>query len=346
MTSCPRLDALLCVDSLKVWFPIKQGFHFWNTRPKQWLKAVDGLSLWLNKGEVLGVVGESGCGKSTLARALTALEKIHSGHIYIERQEVSASNAATLRLLRSRVQMIFQDPYASLNPRMSVFETIAEPLHVHRKLGGSQLADEVTALMDRVGLAPSYVRKYPHEFSGGQRQRIAIARALALQPQLLIADEPVSALDVSIQAQIINLFTKLQRESSLAMLFISHDLSVVKHVAQRIAVMYLGRIVEIGSAEALFKEPRHPYTQALLSAIPLPVPVEKQEQPTTATQGEPPSPIDPPPGCPFHPRCPIAVPACAVRRPELMDCASDHAVACPVVLEEQGAHSDPDQQND
>jgi oligopeptide transport system ATP-binding protein len=325
----PETSEVLRLDQLRVWFPVKRGFSARNAGPPLLLKAVDGVSLGMRHGEVLGIVGESGCGKSTLARTIVRLESPTSGAVYIDGEDMSLMKSATLRRLRPRLQMIFQDPYASLNPRMTVFDAIAEPLHVHKKLKGAALAEEVYDLMDQVGLARRYVRKYPHEFSGGQRQRIAIARALSLKPMLLLADEPVSALDVSVQAQIINLLETLQRETGLALMFISHDLMVVRHIARRIAVMYLGRIVETGPAEALFARPCHPYTKMLLASVPLPEPEKERLRVRPVVQGEPPSPLHPPTGCPFHPRCPVARPECATEEPALESADGAREVACP-----------------
>ena len=326
------MSELLQVEDLHVWFSVKSGFAPWKRRQTLQVRAVNGVSLRMQSGEVLGIVGESGCGKSTLARTVVRLEKPVSGRIVIEGEDIARLREAALRRLRPRVQMIFQDPYASLNPLMTVFDAIAEPIRVHRRPASKELAGEVCALMDKVGLAARFVRKYPHEFSGGQRQRIAIARALALNPTLLLADEPVSALDVSVQAQIINLLAALQRDAGLAMMFISHDLGVVRHLAQRIAVMYLGRIVETGPAETIFETPRHPYTQALLAAIPIADPEKERARIRPQAQGEPPSPLHPPSGCPFHPRCPLARPECAEHAPVLENCGPGHEVACPVVL--------------
>lgn len=339
MTPLEKSPELLRVESLRVWFPVKRPFSLWKSSSGLFLRAVDDVSLYMRRGEVLGVVGESGCGKSTLARALVRLETPVSGSIRIEGKDLAAMSATALRRLRPRVQMIFQDPYASLNPRMTVFDAIAEPIRVHRRPARQHLAEEVSALMDKVGLARRFVRKYPHEFSGGQRQRIAIARALALNPLLLLADEPVSALDVSVQAQIINLLAALQQESGLAMMFISHDLGVVRHLAQRIAVMYLGRIVETGPAATVFDAPRHPYTQTLLAAIPVADPETERARVRPETRGEPPSPVSPPSGCAFHPRCPMARPECAIREPFLASCGAGHEIACPVAL--SGEHSHP-----
>ena len=331
------VSELLQVEDLHVWFPVKSGFLPWKRREVLHVRAVNGVSLHMRQGEVLGIVGESGCGKSTLARTVVRLEKPVSGRIVINGEDIARIGETALRRLRPRIQMIFQDPYASLNPRMTVFDAIAEPIRVHRRLASMELAGEVYALMDKVGLAARFVRKYPHEFSGGQRQRIAIARGLALNPVLLLADEPVSALDVSVQAQIINLLSALQRDTGLAMMFISHDLGVVRHLAQRIAVMYLGRIVETGPAEAVFEAPRHPYTQTLLAAIPVADPEKERVRVRPQAHGEPPSPLHPPSGCSFHPRCPLACPECAEREPSLQPCGPGHQIACPVVLGEYSA---------
>ncbi len=329
MNPAQETSDLLYIDGLRVWFPVSRSLSLWRTGPVQYLRAVDGVSLRMAPGEVLGIVGESGCGKSTLARAVVRLEKAAAGHIYVEGEDVVTMDAVALKRLRPRVQMVFQDPYASLNPRMTVFDVIAEPIHVHRHPDRRALAAEVFALMDKVGLAARFVRKYPHEFSGGQRQRIAIARALALKPALLLADEPVSALDVSVQAQIINLLSALQKESGLAMMFISHDLGVVRHIARRVAVMYLGRVVESGPAQAIFERPCHPYTRMLLAAIPAPDPDAERARIRPPVLGEPPSSLHPPSGCPFHPRCPNARPECPLLEPVLQPVNSGHEAACP-----------------
>ena len=329
MNAAGNSREMLRVENLRVWFPVKRGVALLRSKPSLFLRAVDGVSLSMSPGEVLGVVGESGCGKSTLARAVARLVTPTAGHILFDGEDIAAMDGKSLRRMRPRVQMIFQDPYASLNPRMTVFDAIAEPVAVHRRSGRQALAAEVYALMDKVGLARRFVRKYPHEFSGGQRQRIAIARALALQPKLLLADEPVSALDVSVQAQIINLLEALQRETGLAMMFISHDLGVVRHLARRIAVMYLGRIVELGPAAEVFDRPRPPSPRALIAAIPLADPDRERARIRPIAKGEPPSPIHPPSGCPFHPRCPIARPECAVNEPGLDPCGPERLVACP-----------------
>jgi oligopeptide transport system ATP-binding protein len=317
---------LLETKDLRVWFSVRRGRGV--GAGKGMVRAVDGVSLRVAGGETLGLVGESGCGKSTLARAVVLLEKPVSGEVLFEGRALRGLDARALRRVRPRMQMVFQDPYASLNPRMTVADALAEPMIVHGTVPRAEVPAAVAGLMERVGLARRAMRKYPHEFSGGQRQRIAIARALATEPRLMIADEPVSALDVSVQAQIINLLRELQAEMGLAMLFISHDLSVVRHLSQRIAVMYLGRIVEEGSADALFAQPRHPYTRALLSAAMTPDPRRERTRMRIPLPGEPSSPIDPPSGCRFHPRCPMAGPECALREPEAEPCGDNHRAWC------------------
>ena len=294
-------DASLQIDNLKTPFPVEKGILF--RKVTGTVKAVDGVSLRLAKGEVLGLVGESGCGKSTLGRTVLQLIKPTDGTVTLGNQTLTDLDGKELRTARADFQMIFQDPYASLNPRMTVYSMLAEAIQAHRDVPKAELAGAVGALMEKVGLAARFMRKYPHEFSGGQRQRIAIARALAVEPKLIIADEPVSALDVSIQAQILNLLSDLTREMELTMIFLSHDLSVVKHISDRIAVMYLGRIVEIGPATEVFEQPQHPYTKALCSAVPMPDPDSERTRKRILLPGDPPSPLNPPGGCTFHPRC-------------------------------------------
>lgn len=308
-------EPFLQVKDLKTHFPIYKGFVF--RKQVATVKAVDGVSLELEEGEILGLVGESGCGKSTLGRTILQLLPPTAGKVSLGGRELTELSGRDLRRARADFQMIFQDPYASLNPRMTVYDTLTEALRTHREISRNDVPGQVGRLMKKVGLAPRYMRKYPHEFSGGQRQRIAIARALAVEPRLIVADEPVSALDVSIQAQIINLLASLSREMRMTLVFISHDLSVVKHISDRIAVMYLGRIVEVGDAETLFESPCHPYTQALVSAVPIPDPEREKQRQRIILPGDPPSPLDPPSGCPFHPRCPHATDECRENVPPL-----------------------------
>jgi oligopeptide transport system ATP-binding protein len=317
---------LLELRDVKTHFPISHGLIF--KRHVGTVKAVDGVSLTIARGEVLGLVGESGCGKSTLARTIMQLLPTTAGTVILEGRNLTHDSTAAVREVRRDLQMVFQDPYASLNPRLTVFDSLAEPLRVHRVCPAAEIPARVAALMRRVGLAPRYMRKYPHEFSGGQRQRIAIARALALEPKIIIADEPVSALDVSIQAQILNLLATLGREMGLSLLFIAHDLSVVKHISDRIAVMYLGKIVELGPAVDVIERPAHPYTRALVSAIPAPNPDTERTRQRIVLPGDPPSPMNPPAGCSFHPRCPHATDQCRPDLPALVSVAPGHEAAC------------------
>jgi oligopeptide transport system ATP-binding protein len=292
------------------------------------VKAVDGVNLTVRRGEVLGLVGESGCGKSTLARTILQLVPTTDGTVVLNGRNLATSSARELLAARRDLQMVFQDPYASLNPRMTVFATLAEPLLVHRVCPPADVAARVAELMRLVGLAPRFMQKYPHEFSGGQRQRIAIARALALEPKVIVADEPVSALDVSIQAQILNLLAQLTKKMNLTLIFIAHDLSVVKHISDRVAVMYLGKIVELGLAADVIERPRHPYTRALVSAIPTPNPDTERTRQRIVLAGDPPSPINPPAGCAFHPRCAYAQAQCKLAAPPLVDDGPTREVAC------------------
>jgi oligopeptide transport system ATP-binding protein len=324
MSSTP--EPILELRDVKTHFPISHGFVF--RRQVGTVKAVDGVTLSIMRGEVLGLVGESGCGKSTLARTILQLVPTTGGAVVLEGRNLTQSKASEILTARRHLQMVFQDPYASLNPRMTVFDTLAEPMRVHRVCPVSEIPARVAELMKLVGLAPRYMQKYPHEFSGGQRQRIAIARALTLNPRVIIADEPVSALDVSIQAQILNLLSQLCRKMNLTLIFIAHDLSVVKHISHRVAVMYLGKIVELGPAVDVIERPLHPYTRALVSAIPTPNPDVERSRQRIVLAGDPPSPINPPVGCPFHPRCPYALEKCKAAVPPLIPGDHGRTVAC------------------
>ncbi len=305
-----------------------------NDGGQRWLRAVDDVSLRIYRGETVGLVGESGCGKSTLGRAILQLYKPSAGAVYFDGRDLCQMSPADLHKQRRRFQMIFQDPYASLNPRMTVEEILSEPMQVHHLAHGQTLRVRVQSLMNTVGLDPRYVRRYPHEFSGGQRQRIGIARALACQPDFIVCDEPISALDVSIQAQILNLLQSLQRELGLTYLFIAHDLAAVRHIADRIAVMYLGKVVEIAPSNVLLQSPVHPYTRALISAVPIPDPDAERTRERIVLQGDVPSPLDPPRGCRFHTRCPYAWDRCRkAPAPPLHHVGPDHFVACHLVEE-------------
>ncbi len=321
-----RADPLLRVEDLKVHFPVNEGVL--RRRRVASIKAVDGVSFELNRGETFGLVGESGCGKSTTALAILRMLEPTAGRIVFDGRDLSQANQRQLRPIRRRMQMVFQDPYGSLNPRMRVREIVGEPLKVHGLAGSRRrFRERVAELLDLVGLLPAMGDRYPHQFSGGQRQRIGIARALALEPDLLICDEAVSALDVSIQAQVLNLLMDLQEQLSLTYLFIAHDLSVVRHISARIGVMYLGRIVEVADRDELFERPRHPYTEALLASVPTPDPVIEAARPHRFVAGEVPSVRNPPPGCAFHPRCPKALDACSRVRPTL-EAVGGAQVAC------------------
>jgi len=319
-------ENILELRDVKTHFPIHSGFLV--KKQVGAVRAVDGVTLSVRQGEVLGLVGESGCGKSTLARTILQLVPTTGGAVILNGRNLGEASRAEMLACRRDLQMIFQDPYASLNPRMTVHATLAEPLLVHGICGPSEVQARVDELMRLVGLAPRFARKYPHEFSGGQRQRIAIARALALKPKIIIADEPVSALDVSIQAQILNLLAELCRGMNLSLIFIAHDLSVVRHISDRVAVMYLGKIVELGPAADVIDHPRHPYTRALVSAIPVPDPDIERSRQRIVLAGDPPSPVNPPPGCAFHPRCPYAIERCREAVPPLIPAGPSREAAC------------------
>ena len=317
-------NILLRVNNLKNYFPVKAGLF---RKTVDYVKAVDDISFYINEGETLGLVGESGCGKSTTGAAILRLEEPTEGEVYFEGKDILLLNKKELREMRKEIQLIFQDPYSSLNPRMTVADIIGEPLDIHHLVRSRKERNEkIKQLLGSVGLTSAHMNRYPHEFSGGQRQRIGIARPLAVNPKLIIADEPVSALDASIQAQIINLFQDLQREFGLTYLFISHDLCVVKHISDRVAVMYLGKIVEMTKKENLYNNPLHPYTKALLSAIPIPDPSHKRHR--IILEGDVPSSRNLPSGCRFHPRCPMVMDICSNMEPEFKDYGSSHYVAC------------------
>jgi oligopeptide transport system ATP-binding protein len=320
-------NTLLDVQNLKMYFPITQGIII--QRHIGDIKAVDGISFSIKRGETLGLVGESGCGKSTTGRAILQLYRPTAGHVLFDKEDLTTLKGEALRRKRRQMQMIFQDPYASLNPRMTVGNIIGEPLEVH-SIGGSrsEQRERVQELLKVVGLNPYFVNRYPHEFSGGQRQRIGVARALAVNPEFIVCDEPISALDVSIQAQIINLLEDLQAEFNLTYLFIAHDLSVVRHISDRVAVMYLGKLAEVATRDEMYSNPLHPYTQALLSAVPIPDPVVEEKRRRIILEGDVPSPANPPKGCHFCTRCPRVMDICREVDPEFRDMGGGHWVAC------------------
>jgi oligopeptide transport system ATP-binding protein len=317
-------NVLLRVENLKKHFPIRRGVF---QRQVGAVKAVDGVSFDVRKGETLGLVGESGCGKSTTGRVILQLYPATAGHVYFEGEDLTRLRGEALRRKRNRIQMIFQDPYASLNPRMTVGDIIGEPLEVHGVARGKEKTERVEHLLKIVGLNPYYASRFPHQFSGGQRQRIGIARALALHPTFIVCDEPISALDVSIQAQVINLLEDLQQEMGLTYLFIAHDLSMVRHISDRVAVMYLGKIMELADRRELYNNPLHPYTQSLLSAVPVPDPTVEERRQRIILTGDVPSPANPPRGCPFNTRCPVALDICQ-QDPGWREVSPNHWVAC------------------
>jgi len=318
-------ETLLHVEDLKMHFPIHRGVL---QRQVGAVRAVDGISFDVKRGETLGLVGESGCGKSTTGRTILQLYKPTAGTVEFDGVDLVKLKGESMRQMRRKMQMIFQDPYASLNPRMTVAQLVGEPLIVHSVATGAEINERVQHLLELVNLNPAFATRYPHEFSGGQRQRIGVARALALQPSFIICDEPISALDVSIQAQVVNLLEELQEQFNLTYLFIAHDLSMVKHISSRVAVMYLGVIVELASRDELYAKPLHPYTQALLSAVPIPDPIADAKRKRVILQGDVPSPVNPPSGCRFRTRCPIAEAVCAETRPEFREIRPGHFVAC------------------
>jgi oligopeptide transport system ATP-binding protein len=318
-------DPLLSVRGLKKWFPVSSGVL---QRTVAHVRAVDGVDLDIKKGETLGLVGESGCGKSTLGRTIIRLLDPTAGMIQFKGEDIARKRGSSLRKLRREMTMIFQDPYASLDPRQTVGDIVGEPLDIHRLATGRAREARIRELLNVVGLNPGFTKRYPHEFSGGQRQRIGIARALAVEPSFIVCDEPISALDVSIQAQIINLLERLQSKFNLTYLFIAHDLSVVKHISNRVAVMYLGKVVEVAPGSELYRRPRHPYTGSLLSAIPIPDPVVERSRERLILQGDVASPVNPPSGCRFRTRCPRAQPHCAEEEPPLESFGTEHRAAC------------------
>ena len=320
-------DIILEVKNLKMYFPVGGGFL--SRKPVGYVKAVDDISFTVKRGETLGLVGESGCGKTTTGRCILQLYKPTAGSVIFDGQELTELNTKRMRAMRREMQVIFQDPYSSLNPRMTAGNIIGEPLIVHGLVKGkAEYRQKVAELLTNVGLNPYMADRFPHEFSGGQRQRIGVARALSVSPKFIVADEPVSALDVSIQAQIINLLEDLQEQFNLTYLFIAHDLSVVRHISDRVGVMYLGHLVEMAERNEIYRNPIHPYTKALLSAVPIPDPVLDAQRERVLLSGEVPSPLNPPSGCVFHPRCPVANDSCSAHIPELREVESDHYAAC------------------
>jgi oligopeptide/dipeptide ABC transporter ATP-binding protein len=314
---------LLRIEKIKKYFPVRTGIF---SKTRSYIKAVDSVDLTINKGETIGLVGESGCGKTTLGKAIIKLIEPTGGKINYNGEDITTYSSSQMRRLRRDLQIIFQDPYGSLNPRMRVESIIGEGIFIHKLNLKGSIREDIVSLIEKVGLSEDILSRYPHEFSGGQRQRIAIARVLAVKPKFIVCDEPVSALDVSVQAQIINLLLSLQLDLNLTYLFISHDLRVIKHISDRVAVMYLGKIVEFADNEILYNNPLHPYTKVLLSSVPVPDPVSKRRR--IILSGDVPNPIDPPSGCSFHPRCPIAIERCRIEEPQLRDLGNGHSVAC------------------
>jgi oligopeptide transport system ATP-binding protein len=334
-TGAKKDEVLVRVEHLTKYFPIMRGLVW--SRQVGAVKAVDDISFEIRRGETLGVVGESGCGKSTTGRAILHLLPPTSGKVYLDDVDLTTLSNDELRQMRPQMQMIFQDSYASLNPRHSVGKIIAEPLVIHKEMSSSQMRDRVVELLELVGLRATHMNRFAHEFSGGQRQRINIARALALNPEFIVCDEPISALDVSIQAQVVNLFQDLQKQLELTYLFIAHDLSMVEHISHRVAVMYLGKVMELADRQALFENPLHPYTQSLNSAVPVPDPKLERKRRRFILKGDPPSPANPPSGCVFHTRCPLAVEECYTVIPEFREMRPGHFVACHLADEEGGS---------
>jgi oligopeptide transport system ATP-binding protein len=327
-------NVLVRVERLKKYFPITRGIIF--SRHVGDIKAVDDVSFDIHRGETLGLVGESGCGKTTAGRTIIQLYRPTAGHVYYDGQDLAQMRGSDLRHMRRRVQIIFQDPYASLNPRLTVGAIIGEPLEIHRVARGREQRERVEELLQLVGMDPYFINRYPHEFSGGQRQRIGIARALALEPEFIVCDEPISALDVSIQAQVVNLLEELQERLGLTYLFIAHDLSMVRHISDRVAVMYLGKVVELADRDTVYTNPLHPYTQALLSAVPIPDPVVEEKRQRIILEGDVPSPANPPPGCNFNTRCPVAIDVCSEVDPEFIEVEPGHFCACHLVQSQGG----------
>jgi len=325
MQTAPAADDLLVVRNLKKYFPIKRGVF---QRTVGYVQAVDNVSFTVKRGETLGLVGESGCGKSTTGKAILQLDRPTAGEVYVDGVDLVKLKGEKLRLMRRRMQIIFQDPFSSLNPRMTVGQIVGEPLEVHGMAKGKEKEERVKELLRIVGLNPQFMTRFPHEFSGGQRQRIGIARAIALNPSFIVCDEPIAALDVSIQAQVVNLLKDLQAKFGLTYLFIAHDLSMVRHISDRVAVMYLGRIVEIADWRAIYDDPRHPYSQALLSAIPIPDPVLESKRQRTILEGDVPSAANPPKGCRFNTRCPVRQERCYSDDPQLREITPGHWAAC------------------